>query len=211
MDEFGGLPVHPLLVHLPVVLLPLAAVGAVLLMIRPSWYLRYRWLAVIICGIGTVGAVLAAQSGEELEGEIRSEEGTAAVRGIGDHAEAGEMARNLALLFFICLLVYALIPWWTERRRKQAEATGSSEGSQPGWLKPLAMALVVLTAALTSAAVFRAGHSGAEQVWEEGEDSDESSDVDGEKADDQDEDEDSLGSLLDSQVVIPVSGSETTT
>jgi uncharacterized membrane protein len=210
LDEFGSLPVHPLLVHLPVVLLPLAAVGAVLLMLRPSWYLRYRWLAVIICGIGTVGAVLAAQSGEELEGEIRSDEGAAAVRGIGDHAEAGEMARNLALLFFVCLLVYALIPWWTERRRKQAETAGSSGTSQPGWLRPVAMALVVLTAALTSAAVFRAGHSGAEQVWEESEDGEESSDVDDDEAD-EDEDEDSIGSLVDSQVVVTLAGPEATT
>ena len=43
MDNITGLPAHPLLVHIPVVLLPLAAIGVVFLIVRRTWYVRYRW------------------------------------------------------------------------------------------------------------------------------------------------------------------------
>ena len=40
-----GIPAHPLLVHAVVVLLPLAAVCAAALAVRPSWRQRYAWPA----------------------------------------------------------------------------------------------------------------------------------------------------------------------
>ncbi len=192
MDEIGGLPVHPLVVHLPVVLLPLAAVAAILLVIRKSWYERFRWVTLIICGIGTAGAFLATQSGEELEGEIRRNEGAAAVRGIGDHSEAGDAARTVAILFFLVLLAYVVIPWWMERRKQEATTAEATQRTEPTWLRPLLMALVVLTAVMTTAAVFKAGHSGAEQVWDEG------GDDDGGGA----SDEDSMSRLIEQHQVV---------
>jgi hypothetical protein len=43
VDTISGLPAHPLLVHIPVVLLPLAALGVVGMALRSSWHRRYRW------------------------------------------------------------------------------------------------------------------------------------------------------------------------
>ncbi len=65
-----GLPTHPLVVHAPVVLLPLAAVGVALMLIRYEWYVRYRWATLTVGIAGAIGAVLAAGTGEELEERV---------------------------------------------------------------------------------------------------------------------------------------------
>ena len=46
-DFFGfiaGLPVHPLVVHAAVVLLPLAALVLILLVFVPAWRTRFGWV-----------------------------------------------------------------------------------------------------------------------------------------------------------------------
>lgn len=40
LNNLFGLPAHPLLVHLPVVMVPLAAIGALVLAIRPRFWSR---------------------------------------------------------------------------------------------------------------------------------------------------------------------------
>src|SRR6478735_1830999 len=70
MDKLFGLPAHPFLVHIPIVLLPLAAIGTVAIVARRTWYHSYRWIVLTIAAVGTLGAVLAASAGEELEGRI---------------------------------------------------------------------------------------------------------------------------------------------
>jgi hypothetical protein len=49
MDTLFGLPAHPLLVHMPIVLIPLAAIGVVVMLIKPAWHQRYRW---VVLGMG---------------------------------------------------------------------------------------------------------------------------------------------------------------
>jgi hypothetical protein len=36
MDTISGLPAHPLLVHIPVILIPVAAVGVIIMAIKPA-------------------------------------------------------------------------------------------------------------------------------------------------------------------------------
>ncbi len=54
MDTLFGLPAHPLLVHIPIVLLPLAAIGVIVMLIKPEWHRRYRW---VVLAMGVVGAL----------------------------------------------------------------------------------------------------------------------------------------------------------
>ncbi|MEY4069352.1 MAG: hypothetical protein RLZZ332_1688, partial [Actinomycetota bacterium] len=42
MDTLGGIPSHPLFVHLPAVLIPLATLGVILMVVRPTWWQRYQ-------------------------------------------------------------------------------------------------------------------------------------------------------------------------
>ncbi len=172
MSSFFGIPAHPLLVHVPAVLLPLAALGVVMMVIRPSWHHRYRWAVLAIGLVGTLGAILAAGAGESLEEQIVAKEGRAAAAGWEDHVEAGETARLFAIVFFIVLATFILVPWFMERRRAQSTAAGSSppgsDGAGPVLPRWATIGMAVLVLAGSAGAVVTvilAGHSGAKAVW----------------------------------------------
>ena len=70
IDTLFGLPAHPLVVHAAVILLPLAAVGLLLVAAIPR---ARRLSAPIVLGIAlaaTVAVGLAQQSGEALEDRV---------------------------------------------------------------------------------------------------------------------------------------------
>jgi hypothetical protein len=155
----SGLPNHPLIVHIPVVLIPLAALAVWALAVRPAWIERYRWLTVIVTTLGFVGAVLAAANGEELEDQLR-ESGTVSSgtrRLIHDHADAGESARLFAFLFFVAVVLWLIGLWFAARKRWTQRL--------PSWLRPALMALAVLTSVGAVYGVIAAGHSGAKAAW----------------------------------------------
>jgi len=106
MDSIFGIPSHPLFVHLPAVLVPLAAIGVVVMLARAAWWDRYKWATLAVSGAGALGAILAAGSGEGLEEGV---EGTASRSLLHEHAEAGEAARTGAIVFFIVLLVAVVV------------------------------------------------------------------------------------------------------
>src|SRR4051794_39308686 len=92
IQSLFGLPAHPLLVHVPVVLVPLAAIGAVMLVVRRSWIQRFGWAVAAIAGVGWLGTLLAASSGEELVGQVDRSPS------LHRHAELGSNARLFAFL-----------------------------------------------------------------------------------------------------------------
>lgn len=171
-ETIFGVPAHPLMVHAPVVLLPLAAVGALLLLVRRSWYDRYKWAVVVIAGIGALGGILAAASGESLESALSAEDRQL----IESHTEMGDTARLMGIVFFVVVLAWVLVPIFLERRAaSSASSPSTSVGSAaatrssgaPTWLRPVLAVLVVLTAVGAVWTVTDAGHSGAKRVWEE--------------------------------------------
>ena len=108
--NIAGLPAHPLLVHLAVVFVPLAAAAFVLTMWRDTWRRGYASLVAAGAAAGATGAVLAAQSGEALEETLRR---TAPTRPrFGEHPEQGDTAEILAVVFaIIAITVWALDRW----------------------------------------------------------------------------------------------------
>lgn len=152
-----GLPAHPLFVHIPVVLVPLAAVGVVIMVAKPAWWERYKWATLAVAGAGMIGAVVAAGTGEELEEVVEDTSSRALLRA---HEEAGETARAVSSLLFIVLLVAVVVPWWLRRR-----ATGSTSVEPPRWLRVSMSVVLVVTAIGASWSVYDAGHTGAKSVW----------------------------------------------
>ncbi len=170
METFFGIPTHPLLVHIPAVLLPLAAIGVVVMLIRPSWHVRYRWAVLAVGLVGTLGAILAADAGESLEERIVSTKGYAASQGWHDHAEAGDTAQVFAIIFFVVLAAYILVPFFLDLRSNKVSAVvetsdGPRNPSSPRWLSLTLAVLVVLASIGTVTTVILAGHSGAKAVW----------------------------------------------
>jgi hypothetical protein len=169
VKSFFGVPAHPLLVHIPAVLLPLAAIGVIVMVIRPAWRRRYQWAVLAIGFVGTVGAILAADAGESLAAQITAKEGAAAAAGWEDHAEAGDTARLFAIIFLILLALFILVPWYLERRAAQATHTGDEtvqpDQGPPKWVGLALAVLVLVGSAASVVTVIVAGHSGAKAVW----------------------------------------------
>ena len=164
-DTLGGIPSHPLLVHIPVVLVPVAMILSVLAL-WPRVRTGALWAASIAAAGGLIGAVLAAGSGESLAHAVKR---TDLLR---DHMELGDQVQGYAAVFAV-LSVAALL---VHLARHDAVPFGK-------YLSPLSKRLVPFAKKLSAGAVaglialasvagivaswqtYNAGHSGAKSVW----------------------------------------------
>jgi uncharacterized membrane protein len=160
LDTLFGLPAHPLMVHIPVVLIPLAGIIAIVFAFKPVWLDRYGWGLVALSGIGALGGILAAGSGESLADSRR------ASAALNDHAEMGEAARNLGLLFFLVVLGVVLVRHFA---RKKAADAGFWKFAASKTAAIIMSVALVLSAAGATAIISVAGHQGAKLVWNENE------------------------------------------
>lgn len=144
LDSVAGLPVHPLIVHGAVVLVPLAALGLMLMAVRPAFSRRFGVLVVIVAGVAAVASVAAKLSGEALAERV----GTPEV-----HAELGDVLPLVALGIFVLGLVF----WLVDRG-----IPGNKH--RPAWLMVYAIVLF-LASAFAIYWTIRVGHSGAEATW----------------------------------------------
>lgn len=145
--ELTGLPLHPLVVHFAVVLLPFAATALIALVAVRRWRARYGVLTVAVAAAGTAAALLAKESGEwlaERDGDP------------GVHAVWGVWLPVLAVIHLIVAVVWLVI----DRRARVAgeqSARGGVVGAASGVLAVLSALVLALTLAV--------GHSGAQAVW----------------------------------------------
>lgn len=162
LKSISGIPLHPLIVHIPVVLVPLAFLGAIAALFIPRWRSWCLPLTAVLTAVSLVGVQLAIQSGEGLE-EILDEESAAIER----HSQLAEQARPMVLLFVVFAVAAAVI-WWLIQRDAPGDEGGPS--ARTATLRKLIVpicALSVLTGALATVWIYRTGHSGAESVWKE--------------------------------------------
>jgi len=162
MENLFGLPAHPLLVHVPVVLVPLAAIGVVAMAIRPSWQRTFGPVVAALAGIGFLGAVLAAGSGEELEEKRRSVGETISAT-LEEHGDLGETAQWIAGLFFLVVLLWVLFAWW---RRRVGEEAAVAKVRKPRLVAVVLMVASIVAGAGAAISIAAAGHNGAKAVWE---------------------------------------------
>jgi hypothetical protein len=67
MLTIAGIPAHPLVVHAVVVLLPLAAVGTLIVVARPVWRRQLGIWVLLLAFVGVASVPVATQTGEQLE------------------------------------------------------------------------------------------------------------------------------------------------
>lgn len=146
-DLFGfiaGLPLHPLVVHAAVVLLPLAALVLILLVFVPAWRTRFGWVTIGGLAVGTGAAWLAKESGEALAAKV----GLPA-----DHAQWGDILVPVSIVLFVVAVI------WLVLRNRAARATSGSVAAT------ITGGLTVLLALAATAITVLVGHSGAQAVW----------------------------------------------
>jgi uncharacterized membrane protein len=145
-DVIAGLPVHALVVHVVVVLLPLMALVTLAFTVRARWRPGLPWA--ILGNVLVLGACYTAkQSGEKLQARLSGGTG----RPVAEwHRQLGE---NLPY-FAIGLLIASVLAYLLTRGTSSKLA--------------LSVAVVIVLAAGGAATVwtYRVGDSGARAVWE---------------------------------------------
>ena len=135
----SGLPLHPLVVHFSVVLLPLAAFALLIAIFIPRFRKNYGFATLVGLFIGTGATVVAKQTGEALAAQIGLPQ---------KHANYGSYLQTAAIILFFLSLI-----WYRVAKTKPS--------IKPNALGYLTAVISLLVLGLT----FLTGHSGAEAVW----------------------------------------------
>lgn len=157
------LPAHPLFAHVPVVLIPLAALGAVA-MLWPAVRDKIGWFVVGMVFVAGIFTQLTISAGQSLKPYVRK------TSLLHQHTHMGENVRPWVLLMFLALVGVMLLG---RRSRKQQRATtGDETRAAPrgrDGLKIAGVALAALSIVFSAMAtywIYRIGDSGAKAVWE---------------------------------------------
>jgi hypothetical protein len=144
-----GLPAHPLVIHAVVVLIPLAAFGAIVVAVWPAARERYASLVLGVATLALLSVPLATHTGELLEAHVKR---TALVE---RHTEMADGLLPFAGLLWLGLAVLVFVRWYSGRRTVQW-----------GRYLTVAAAVVAVVGAVASGVqVVRIGHSGASAAW----------------------------------------------
>jgi uncharacterized membrane protein len=160
-DEFFGVPTHPFAVHAPIVLLPIAAIVAVVFALRSDWRERASWG--MTAGVFALTAMLfvAKESGEAAQNAQN------VFGNVDRHSELGDQT-------FVITLVWLVVTaglFVRDRQMRSAPATSLSAGAVTPSKDPVALGLSILAAVIAMVAMvwlIRTGHAGAESRWKLG-------------------------------------------
>jgi predicted heme/steroid binding protein len=146
-DLINGIPVHPLVVHAAVVMVPLTALGVVVMAAVPRFSRRYGWLVVIASLVGTGASFVSKQAGEALAERV-GQPGF-------DHAELGDIMPIVAAL----LMAVTVALWLIDR-------SAPDDGPNPRRGLRIGVAVIAVLVAVGNAFwMYRVGDSGAKSVW----------------------------------------------
>ena len=141
-DTITGLPVHPLVVHFAVVLLPLATIGVIITIFRPRLKTTYLGLSAIGVLIGTIATFVAKESGEALAERVGLPQ---------RHSDLGTYLFIAALI----LSVFTLLLY--REHKKNPQHSGKN-------LRPLGILTAIVGITVIGLSIIT-GHTGAEAVW----------------------------------------------
>lgn len=144
-DVVAGLPMHPLVVHVAVVILPLSALALIVLVLVPRARKPLGWLTLAGLAVGAVAAFVAKESGEALAQRVGLPT---------EHADYGNV-----LPFLAVVLLPVAIGWFVLQRRDTVRGRRRSVSTTIAGIAAivLALATTVLTVVV--------GHTGATAAW----------------------------------------------
>ena len=146
-DLITGLPVHPLISHAVVIVVPLAAIGALILTFIPKWRTTYSPLVLIAVLFSPISAFIATQSGEALSERVGLPK---------SHSTLGDRLAFVVLAFAIVFSIWLAIERSARVRKKV-----------PKVLQQVIKVLVPILAIASLILTVLVGHSGAEASWKD--------------------------------------------
>ena len=155
-ERFGDLPLHVLVIHLTVLVLPVAALTAIVYALVPKWRWLLRWPTLLL-GLGSlVCAFVAKKSGEAFVAAIPQLEPL-----VKTHRERGN-------LLFWFVLVFAVVAVAAFLLLTGPSALASGKGAKATKSRPLELvtsAAIVVVGVLVIYQTIRTGDAGAKAVW----------------------------------------------
>jgi hypothetical protein len=149
-EEVSGLPLHVLLVHAVIVLIPIAALLTVLSAVWPA---ARRRLGIVTPLVGLVTLILVpitTNAGEWLLARVHS------TPLIQEHAEIGTSMIWFAVGLFVASVLAWGVPTLLARRSRQ---------SPPPWVGVVVAVVAVGLAGASVVQVVRVGEAGSRAVW----------------------------------------------
>ncbi|MGH3758786.1 DUF2231 domain-containing protein [Actinophytocola sp.] len=172
-----GLPLHPLIVHFVVVLLPIASLGAILTAVWPAVRRRFGWLTVAAAAVATALVPVATTSGENLETGLGGGNPL-----IDRHQELADIMIWWALGLTVSVAALMIVHTMSERQTRTPAAPEIDDGGGSVATETmtatkrstgLTVALVVAMLATvglsigTGIHIYRVGDAGARTVWQD--------------------------------------------
>jgi hypothetical protein len=159
---YGGLPAHPLFIHVPVILIPTTIVAAIVFVVKPQWLTRYGIALALVSIVAMSSIFLAMQAGAALRGALNLQGEAAKL--ISEHSQAAHILAIVYVLFTATLIVT-----FAAQRISGGMPTGLGIVDSLLSPKPMLTALRVVLVVLSLVAgymCFRTGDLGAKAVWQ---------------------------------------------
>ncbi|MCW2819846.1 MAG: hypothetical protein JWR42_2633 [Marmoricola sp.] len=151
--EINGVPLHPLVVHGAVVLVPLAAI-AVIAFVVPRWRWAVRWPALVLSVLAAVLVQAATLTGENLE-ETRGPRSAL----VHEHSEyADKLQVAMYVLAAVMIVAFVVVP-------VVSRVTGGDRTGRVAVLEKPLLVLIPLLAIVVLVLVYLTGEAGARSVW----------------------------------------------
>jgi hypothetical protein len=160
MWTIDGIPVHPLVVHAVVVLLPLAALGAVVIAVRRSWRRTFGIPVLLLAAIGVAAVPVATTTGSQLWTALDVQNPIIEI-----HAQRASWLLPAALAFLVLLAGAVLTELAAVRAEVGAHAAPAATPTGYRIATGLSI-LAALTGIAVTAIVVWIGHAGSTAVWQ---------------------------------------------
>jgi hypothetical protein len=174
-DTIFGLPVHILVIHAVVVLVPLCALAVLVMVVSRTWRDRLRWPLLVLVSVALVSTFVARESGEQLQARL-----AIASPAIIHHANLGRAAWWIVLAFWAVVVVWLVVdgravgaarapatsagPGTATRQGARTGSAGAGTSSAR-WVGVLGVLAAVMAVGATSWIVLT-GDAGSRAVWQ---------------------------------------------
>lgn len=163
MLTVDGIPAHPLVVHAVVVLLPLSAVGTLLVVARPLWRRQLGVWVLLLAAGGTFAVPVAARTGEQLKESLGGGSPLVAI-----HEERAETLLIPALIYLALLAATVVVGRRADALSGDAPGAAHAVAARTGSLRVTLIlgVLAALAGIVVTGLVVWIGHAGSVAVWQ---------------------------------------------
>jgi hypothetical protein len=156
----GGLPAHPLIVHIVVVLIPLTTLAAIAVAVRGTWRRGGSLLVALGAVVSFVAAWLAMEAGEQLLTALSA--GGHLSPNFDSHDKWGTYTWYATIPFAVLAIITAIL---ARRSSRPAPAHGGTAVATTSVATTVVAWLTVLAGLDALVFCFLAGDSGSRAVW----------------------------------------------